>query len=111
MKFGELSMSGDMLYPVLHATPYLEMFGEVVIAHILLKQAVIANEKLEALYAEKGADTDEAKADLVKENDEARFYSGKVHSAEFFVAYVLPGVDAKAAAAMSQNRTALEIEF
>ena len=111
MKFGELSMSGDVLYPVLYATPYLEMFGEVTIAHILLRQAVIANEKLEAIYAEKGADTDEAKANLVKENDEAKYYSGKIHSAEFFAAYVLPGVDAKAATAMSQNRTPLEIEF
>ncbi len=111
MDFGQMSMSGEMKYPILHATPYLEAFGQVVLSYLLLEQAVIAHEKLEAIYKEKGADTDEAKKELHVENEEAKFYFGKIHSAQFFVTNVLPHVHAEAAAIETKNQSPLDIVF
>jgi len=102
------SMSGDMLYPVSQATPYLRAFAEVVCSWILLEQALIAKQKLDALCQEKGASDEEAKKSLVKENDEAKFYAGKIASMKFYVTQVLPDVFSKVNSIKSEDRTVLE---
>jgi hypothetical protein len=109
--FGKMGASGDMIYPVLHACPYLEMFGDVVVAYLLLDQAVIAQEKLDAICKEKGADSEEARRSLCEGNDEAKFYWGKLCSAEFFATQILPRVDATAESVQSESRSALEVIF
>jgi len=48
-RFGELTAGGDIVYPVLHACPYLEMFGDVAVAHLLLDQALIAQTGFDAI--------------------------------------------------------------
>jgi hypothetical protein len=100
-----------MVYPVLHACPYLEMFGDVVVAYLLLDQAVIAQEKLDAVCKEKGADSEEAKKSLYEKDDEAKFYWGKLCSADFFTTQILPRVDARAESIQSESRSALEAIF
>jgi len=102
------SMSGDMLYPVSQATPYLRAFAEVVCSWILMEQAVIAKQKLENLYQEKGASDQKAKKNLVQENDEARFYAGKIASMKFYVTQVLPDVYSKVHSIKSEDMTVLE---
>jgi len=111
MSFGQMSMSGNMIYPVLCASPYLDLFGHILVSHLLLEQAVVAHKKLEELFSAKGASTDEAKRNLIKEHADARFYSGKVESAKFFVHYVLPHAFAIAETIKSENTSALDIEF
>lgn len=111
MSFGQMSMSGNLLYPVLHAYPYLEMFGHIAVSHVLLEQALVAAKKLDALFASKGASTDEAKRALIKEHPDAKFYYGKVETAKFFVHYVLPHVFAISETIKSNNTSALDIEF
>jgi len=108
MAFQGKSMSGDMLYPVSHATPYLQMFSEVVSAWLLLEQAVIAHKKLEEIFSEKGAKDEASKKKLIQENEEAKFYAGKISSMQFYVTQILPDVDAKAASIMTEDRTVLE---
>ena len=102
------SMSGDMLYPVSHATPYLRMFSEVVCSWIMLEQAVIASKRLDDIFQEKGAGDEEAQKNLVKENEEAKYYAGKIGSMKFYITQILPDVKARAASILNEDRTVLE---
>lgn len=97
MHLGGVAMAGDRTYPGLVAVPYLYLFGDVVLAHLLLWQAVVAQDKLDALGR---------KAD---EDPEAAFYAGKVLTARFFVHNILPQVFSRADTIMSGDRSALEM--
>jgi alkylation response protein AidB-like acyl-CoA dehydrogenase len=101
----------DPYYPVSFASPYLEMFGEVVFAYFLLDMAVVANEKLQALYADKGADTDEAKAKIRADHPEGTYYWGKIQTAKFFIFQILPGVHAKAMSFASDDTSLMDVEL
>jgi hypothetical protein len=109
MHFAKVAAGGDPLYAMLHATPYLELFGEVELAYLLLDQAIIAREKLEAIFQKAGAAAEEAQAGVINDQPEAAFYSGKVHTAEFFVNNILPHVQGTATTILSGNRSALAI--
>lgn len=101
----------DPYYPILYATPFMELFGEVVMAAVLLEQAGIAKEKLTAILAEKGADTDEKKKEVIADSSEATFYSNKILTAKFFCTNILPGVFAKEYAFNSGDKSPLEVIF
>jgi alkylation response protein AidB-like acyl-CoA dehydrogenase len=109
MHFAKTAAGGDRLYPMLHACLYLEMFAETELAYLLLDQAMIAGEKLDALFTKAGAGAAEAQAKMVEENAEAAFYTGKIHSAEFFVYNILTLSQGKAATILSGNKSALTI--
>jgi alkylation response protein AidB-like acyl-CoA dehydrogenase len=93
MEFAQMNAKKDLYYPVLNASPYLELFGAVVLARLLIDQAVIASKKLAGDTTEK----------------ERRFLEAKKHTAAFFVHRELPKVDAYAAAIRSGDRSALEV--
>jgi hypothetical protein len=82
--FGKKAMSGEALIPVLSASPYQELFGDVVVGYMLLRQADIADRKLQEIFQKAGADTREKQYELLVNNEEAAFYSGKIASTEFF---------------------------
>lgn len=90
--------AGDRAYPVLQATPYLNLFGTVVLAMELLKQATVADRALEAGGASL-ADAD------------ARFYRDKVRTARFYIKTVLPKARAFAKLIESGDRSPIEAEF
>ena len=46
MELGQKGMEGDLYFPILSASSYLEMFGDIVFARQLLHQAVISHEKI-----------------------------------------------------------------
>ena len=102
MFLGGYQMKGDFQYPIQVSKQYLEMFGDVVTAWMLLEQGVIAHEKGGALIAEDPARTVESHPDV-------RFYDGKVKTAQFFVRQVLPRALGNAARIQSKDRTALDI--
>lgn len=110
MNFGAKGRSNP-LYAVSYATPYLEAFGEVTLAYLHLDMAVVASEKLAALYAQKGAADEAARQALRRENREIAFYHGKVETARYFIKQLLPGVYAKAHAAASEDLSLMNIEF
>jgi hypothetical protein len=85
---------------MLNAVPLLDMIGDVLGAHFLLDQAIIAREKLGKILADKGIDAEDKKAvqAALADDAEAAFYSNKVQSAIHFAYRVLPGVTAKAVA-------------
>ena len=111
IEFGKAGAGGDMVYPVLNACPYLEMFGDVMVAYLLLGEAVIAQERFDAICSAKNADSEEARKSLCEKDAEAKFYWGKLCSAEFFTTQVLPRVNARAESIESGSRSAMEVVF
>jgi alkylation response protein AidB-like acyl-CoA dehydrogenase len=96
---------------ILQATPFLEMFGYVEVARVLVHQAVIADAALQGIYEASGAADAEARRALVVENREARFYDGKVKTATFFVKELMPRVFTLSRLIKEADGTALEMVF
>jgi alkylation response protein AidB-like acyl-CoA dehydrogenase len=107
--FGLKSITEDFMTPILYASPYLELFGDVAVGFMLLWQAVIADRRLEELYSDAKADTPEKKAEVLKTNRSAAFYRGKIASAQFFTNTVLSLARGKARAIMSGERSAIDL--
>jgi alkylation response protein AidB-like acyl-CoA dehydrogenase len=115
MKFQQVGSEGDFYYPLLYATPFLEMCGTIAVSYFLCDMALLAEDKLKAIFEKAGvpSDTssDDEKRKLIAENPEASFYDGKIHSARFFVDVYLPRAHAIADTVMSGNRSPLEVNF
>ncbi|MBN2498686.1 MAG: acyl-CoA dehydrogenase [Deltaproteobacteria bacterium] len=111
MGIQQAAMSGDLEMPVLHATPFLDLFGHIVMAYLLIDMAVVADEKLQAIYTAAGAGDESACAKVIEDNPEAKYYDGKLHSMRFFVDTYLPQVKALLKSITSGNRSPLEISF
>jgi len=104
MSFAGYQMQGQMGYVVQNCRQYLEMFGDVVCAWLLLEQAVIGHERATALVAEDGTRTPH-------NNAEVGFYDGKVKTAQFYARQYLPRVHMNAARVKSNDNTPMEIAF
>lgn len=111
MHFQKIGIEGDVYYPVLCATPFLDLFGTIVLSFLLLDQAVVADRKLSALFESAGAIPLESKRQLIADNADARFYDGKLQSMHFFVDTQLPHAHAIGEAILSNDRSPLEINF
>ncbi len=85
MKFMQESMSGNMNFVMLNATPFLEICGHAMIARILLEQADLCF----------GKDT--------------VFATNKIKTAAFFAFQILPLVGARTKSILSGDTSALEI--
>jgi alkylation response protein AidB-like acyl-CoA dehydrogenase len=109
-ELGEM-FAKDLAGTFLQASPYLEMFGHVVVAYYLLEGAVKADESLSKIYQEAGVSQDAEKKELLTDNAEAAFYHGRIASARFFVNSMLPQVYAIAENVLSGDRSALEIVY
>ncbi len=107
MQLGMKGMSGDRRYPVLCATPYLEMTGNVLGAWYLLKQAVRASELLDERHADKDAEDWESRDILYEEDPDARFYFNKMETARFFIYNILTRNKGIAAQIDSEDRSAM----
>ncbi|MGM0577025.1 MAG: acyl-CoA dehydrogenase, partial [Myxococcota bacterium] len=117
MGFGQRMMKGDIEYAALHATPFLQMFGDLVIAWLLLRQATTAQKlydaRMQKLEAKEGSGEPGREGDefgqILQDDDEARFLHGKMQTAQFFVHQILPRVRARLASVDSQDRSALQV--
>jgi len=110
MHFAQLGKSAGFLLPILNATPYLELFGDVVIGHFLLQAAGIAKEKLNVMYKNKGVEDSKGKQRaLIHEDPDVAFYNGKVATAKFFAVEVLSTVKAKCEAIKFGERIPIEM--
>jgi alkylation response protein AidB-like acyl-CoA dehydrogenase len=109
MTFAALGKSSSFLVPILNASPYLELFGDVLLGHFLLQGATIAREKLDAIYAAKGADSIGKKRALVHTDQDVAFYEGKIASAKFFAIEVLSSVKAKCEAIKLGDKIPIEM--
>jgi alkylation response protein AidB-like acyl-CoA dehydrogenase len=77
------------------ATPFLELFGDVVLAWLHLWQAAIAREKQKGLAEKEGAGTPNELRRLAHESNEAAFYAGKLATAKFYIGTLLPRIYGK----------------
>jgi hypothetical protein len=111
MFFASCGKAGEFLVPVGNAYPFLMMMGKIVCAWLLLWQAGVAQEKLEALCTAKGVNAADpfALAPFLKENKDAAFYDGKVKSAKYFIKNVLPEIDGTVKAIKSKDLSIMEI--
>ncbi|MBI3269590.1 MAG: acyl-CoA dehydrogenase [Planctomycetes bacterium] len=96
----------DVKLVALGASPYLTQFGNVVVAWLLLQQAVIAAAKLGGMEVPGDA---AARQRYLEGNEEARFYASKIETARFFVHQVLTQNRWKAAQILGEDRSALEV--
>jgi alkylation response protein AidB-like acyl-CoA dehydrogenase len=109
MTFAALGKSSSFMIPILNASPYLEVFGDLLLGHFLLQAGAIAQEKLNKIYVEKGADTKGSRRALVHNNPDVAFYEGKIASAKFFAVEVVSLVKAKCAAMKVADKVPIEI--
>jgi hypothetical protein len=109
MTFAALGKSSSFLIPILNASPYLDVFGDLLLGHFLLQAGAIAQEKLNKIYEENGAHTKGKRRALVHGNADVAFYEGKVASAKFFAVEVLSLVKAKCAAIKVADKVPIEM--
>ena len=110
MGFGQRMMKGDIGYAALHATPFLQMFGDTVVAWLLLRQAIIAQKLYTARLEKFESDTvDVELGEFLTDDEEARFLHGKIATANFFIHQILPRVRARMASIKSEDRSALDV--
>jgi len=106
--FAEWGNSLEYILPILNARPFLMTMGDLVIGWKLLQAAGTALEKLKALHKEKGMNG-VATPDLARNNTEVAFYLGKIASAKYFAANVLPTVEARCKCITLADKTPIEI--
>jgi alkylation response protein AidB-like acyl-CoA dehydrogenase len=111
LKFAEIGMAGDRDFVMLNAYPFLSMMGYLAFAWLLLEQALVALPKLETIWAQANADSEEKKSAICENNLDARFYEGKVKTARFYIWNILPNLHALAKGVLSEDRSALKIRF
>jgi hypothetical protein len=108
-KFMEKNLAGEVLYVLQYSMPFLYFMGNLVMSWLLGEQAMVANEKLKALYAEKGADSDDKKAALIKDNEEAAFLDAKLKTSRFFDVNLLPANRSLVQAMVSNDTSVLDV--
>ncbi len=109
MSFVGKKMEGDIYYVLLQATSFLRFAGNLVLGWLLGDQAMLAHDKLEAMYADKGVADDDAKKKLIENNDEAAFLDAKVKTATFFFKNLLPENRFLAAQMQNGDKTVMDI--
>jgi alkylation response protein AidB-like acyl-CoA dehydrogenase len=108
--FYRLGRGASFLIPVLNASPYLELFGDVAVGSLLMQAATIANEKLSTIYTDKDAKGSKSKQRaLIRENKDVAFYNGKIAAARFFALNILSTVKARCEAIKVGDRTPIEM--
>jgi hypothetical protein len=107
--FREHLEKGNKSFPYLKANLFLEAFGDLLVAWFLLQSAFVAQEKLAALYKEKGAADVQSREALIDANTDAAFFSGKVMSAKHFIGTILPVTTGKIASISWNDISAWEI--
>jgi len=91
---------------MLQATQFLELFGDVVVGHLLAEQAAISIEKMYEMNGNASPSKQER-----EDNLQLGYYAGKVDTARFFAAEVLILARSKAKSMTSGEEAALNMVF
>ncbi len=89
MGLGATFAGGDINSPLLAAKPFLDAMGDVVVAWLLLWEAEVATQKLDALKQTNNID-DDGLSDFCRSNVDAAFYFTKIRTARYFILRYLP---------------------
>jgi alkylation response protein AidB-like acyl-CoA dehydrogenase len=110
MAFAQYGKSSGFIIPLLYASSYLDIFGDVLLGHFLIQAATISVEKLKEIYEKNGAeDSKAAQRALVRNTPDVAFYNGKIASAKFFAVEILCTVKARCEAIKSEEKVAFEM--
>jgi hypothetical protein len=110
MTLAQLGKSSSFLVPILNASPYLDIFGDILVGHFLLQSAALSTEKLKAIYQEKGVEESKGKKRaLIHENGDVAYYAGKIAAAKFFAVEVLCTVKSRCEAIKSEEKIPIEM--
>ena len=110
MTLAQLGKSSAFLIPILNASPFLELFGDLIVGHFLLQSAALSTEKLKAIYEEKGVlDSKGKQRGLVHSDADVAFYQGKIAAAKFFAIEVLCTIKARCEAIKSEEKIPIEM--
>ncbi len=104
-----LIKEGKVHEAYLNATPYLDIVGDTMLGWLHLWQLNLAYKKLDDLFKSKNAATEEEKRAMLENSKDAAFYSGKIHSARFFITKILPLQKAKIQTILTNENDALKI--
>lgn len=96
----------DIKLALQQATPFQELFGDVWVGLLLLEQAAIASKKLQEKVG-----TDQPSQEQREQDDDVRFYAGKVDVANFFAVEVLSLARGKAASITSNDPSVQKMVF
>jgi len=101
----------QLLIPLVNATGYLSLCGDVLTAYFLCEQAALAWDKLQPLCEAAGVNPkdEDALTKLARDNPDVRYFDAKIKTARFFCSYELPQVQSKAAAIQTSDMTAMKI--
>jgi hypothetical protein len=102
-----------MVLTLLNAVHVLDMIGHTFSGHLLLRQAVVAKEKLAAILKDKGVDASDKAAlrAVFADSAEAAFYQNKIQAAICFAHRGLPLVGAQAVALRAGEVAPMEAVF
>jgi hypothetical protein len=104
------SRTEDLPLAVLHASPYLEIFGDVILGHFIMQAAEIAHRKLHLIYTRAGAAASvEKQRYLIQTNPKAAYYAGKIESVKFYAVEILATVSSKCGTMQRGEKIPLEI--
>jgi len=106
MKLGTMAMSPKLRAAFAHASPFMDVTGDCVMAWMLLWRAGVAAPALDKLMA--GA-TGEKRAEILEKNRQASFYEGQIRSAEFFIETLLPVTLGRMNSIQAGNAAAVEM--
>ena len=96
----------DIQLAMQQATPFLEIFGDVMVGHQLAQQAAIAVKKLKEEHGGVAVSAEDR-----AENDELKFLAGKIDVAAFFGTEVLSLIGGKANALTSGDESVKNMVF
>ena len=106
MHMGKTAMSADFKVAFSHASTFLDVMGDVIMAWMLLWRAGVAAPKLADLV---GNLEGEARLEKLNKNKNAAFYEGQVRSAEYFIQAILPVTLGKMTAIEAASKAIVEI--
>ncbi len=96
----------DLRLALQQATPFLELFGDVLVGHMLAQQAAVAAKALAGRIGSAAPTREQRERDA-----EVAFYAGKLDTARFFATEVLLQAPARARSMTSGDTSALDMVF
>jgi alkylation response protein AidB-like acyl-CoA dehydrogenase len=112
LHFADCFKQGKVLVPISNGLPFIHFMGDICLGWVLFWQAGIATKRLAEMFQAHRVDpkNNAQVTEFLRQNKQAAFYDGKVHTARYFIKNVLPGTDGLASALKSEDLSAMTIQ-
>ncbi len=106
VNMGKTAISADFKVAFAHASPFLEVTGDVIMAWMLLWRASAAASELKKIENQA---TGNQRAKIPKKSKNPAFYEGQIKSAQYFIQTVLPITTGKMNAIQAGSRSVIDM--